>query len=144
MTTLTQCLNRQTTKIKKQNIRRSRRLRGNPFGKGLVVRSVTMTPKKPNSAIRKVAKVKLNRKPRVTARITGSGYGLVRFNRVLVRGGRANDLPCVGYTVVRGKWDSVGLNYKKRKRSKYGVKRPQHKIKYVRKKVRRNRIRFNY
>jgi small subunit ribosomal protein S12 len=95
-----------------------------------------MNPKKPNSAIRHVAKVKLNRRPRITARIVGRGFGASRFNRVLVRGGRANDLPGVGYTLVRGAYDLSPLFSKKRGRSRYGVPRPEGATSYVRRRLR--------
>jgi small subunit ribosomal protein S12 len=95
-----------------------------------------MNPKKPNSAMRHVAKVKLYSKPRVTARIPGSGFGVTRFNRVLVRGGRANDLPGVGYSLVRGVYDFAPLFGKKKRRSFYGVERPEALKVYVRRKTR--------
>jgi small subunit ribosomal protein S12 len=95
-----------------------------------------MNPKKPNSAMRHVAKVKLYSKPRVTARIPGSGFGVARFNRVLVRGGRANDLPGVGYSLVRGVYDFSPLFGKKKSRSFYGVERPDNLKVYVRRKTR--------
>jgi small subunit ribosomal protein S12 len=95
-----------------------------------------MSPKKPNSAIRHVGKIKLYSKPRVTIRIPGSGFGLARYNRVLVRGGRANDLPGVGYTGVRGPYDFSPLYGKKRRRSFYALERPDHLPKYVRRHVR--------
>lgn len=112
-------------------------MRACPGARGLVVRVTTMSPKKPNSAIRHVAKVKLYSKPRVTARIPGYGFGLVRFNRVLVRGGRANDLPGVGYSCVRGRYDFPPLYGKKRRRSFYGLERPEADLGYVRRTVRR-------
>ena len=95
-----------------------------------------MNPKKPNSAMRHVAKVRLYNKPRVTARIPGSGFGVVKFNRVLVRGGRANDLPGVGYSLVRGVYDFSPRFGKKRRRSFYGVPRPEGTARHVRRKVR--------
>ncbi len=95
-----------------------------------------MNPKKPNSAMRHVAKVRLYSKPRVTARIPGSGFGVVKFNRVLVRGGRANDLPGVGYSLVRGVYDFSPHFGKKRCRSFYGVPRPESTVTYVRRRVR--------
>ena len=95
-----------------------------------------MNPKKPNSAMRHVAKVKLYSKPRVTARIPGCGFGVARFNRVLVRGGRANDLPGVGYSLVRGVYDFSPLFGKKKRRSFYGVERPDSRKVYVRRKTR--------
>jgi len=96
-----------------------------------------MNPKKPNSAMRHVAKVKLYSKSRITARIPGCGFGVTRFNRVLVRGGRANDLPGVGYSLVRGVYDFPSLFGKKKRRSFYGVSRPDDKKKYIRKKLRK-------
>ena len=95
-----------------------------------------MNPKKPNSAMRHVAKVRLYNKPRVTARIPGSGFGVVKFNRVLVRGGRANDLPGVGYSLVRGVYDFSPHFGKKKSRSFYGVPRPEGAAKHIRRKVR--------
>jgi len=85
-----------------------------------------MNPKKPNSAMRHVAKLRLYACPRVTARIPGRGYGVSRFNRALARGGRANDLPGVGYSLVRGVYYFPPLFGKKRRRSYYGVGRPAH------------------
>jgi small subunit ribosomal protein S12 len=97
-----------------------------------------MNPKKPNSAMRHVAKVKLYRKPRITARIPGIGFGVAKFNRVLVRGGRANDLPGVGYSLVRGVYDFPSLYGKKKSRSFYGVSRPESSTpRYVRRKMRK-------
>jgi len=90
---------------KKRYTSRTPRLQKNPQGKGIVTRVTTMSPKKPNSAIRHVAKVRLNSRLRLTARIPGIGYICSKFNRVLVRGGRANDLPGVGYTLIRGVYD---------------------------------------
>lgn len=137
MTTLTQALAPRTTRKKKPNLSRTPRLRANPFGKGLVVRVTTMNPKKPNSAMRHVAKVKMYNKPRVTARLPGQGFGVSRFNRVLVRGGRANDLPGVGYSLVRGVYDFSPLFGKKKSRSYYGVPQPDSPLKHIRRKVRR-------
>ena len=87
--------------------------------------------------MRHVAKVRMYSKPRITARIPGSGFGIVKFNRVLVRGGRANDLPGVGYSLVRGVYDFSPHFGKKRSRSFYGVERPDTAAKHVRRKVRR-------
>lgn len=95
-----------------------------------------MSPKKPNSAIRHVAKVKLNNKLRVTARIPGIGYICSKYNRVLVNGGRANDLPGVGYTLIRGVYDFSPVIGKKKRRSVYGTSRPDGYTKYVRKSLR--------
>ena len=103
----------------------------------MVVRVCTMSPKKPNSACRHVAKVKQYSKPRVTARIPGSGFGVAKFNRVLVRGGRANDLPGVGYSLCRGVYDFSPLYGKKKSRSFYAVPRSDIAAKrYTRRKLR--------
>ncbi len=96
-----------------------------------------MNPKKPNSAMRHVAKVKLYRKPRITSRIPGRGFGITKFSRALSRGGRANDLPGVGYSLVRGACDFAPLFTKKRRRSFYGVERPMGSVKFIRRKLRR-------
>lgn len=137
MATLSQLKEPRTSRYKKPPLSRTPRLRACPFGRGLVVRVVVMNPKKPNSAMRHVAKVKMYNKPRVTARMPGIGFGVVKFNRVLVRGGRANDLPGVGYTLVRGVYDFSPRFGKKRSRSFYGVPRPESAVKHVRRKVRR-------
>lgn len=102
-----------------------------------MARVCTVSPKKPNSAQRHVAKVRLASKPRVTARIPGSGYGPSRFNRAFVRGGRANDLPGVGYSLTRGVYDFVPLLGKRRRRSYYGVRRPEELVTRLRRKLRR-------
>jgi small subunit ribosomal protein S12 len=107
-----------------------------PQAKGIVTKVTTKTPKKPNSAIRHVAKVKLNNGLRLTARIPGSGYLCVRYNRILIRGGRANDLPGVSYTAIRGVYDFSPFVGKKRRRSIYGVSRPAGYTKYIRRKFR--------
>ena len=96
-----------------------------------------MSPKKPNSAIRHVAKVGLNNGLRLTARIPGKGYLCTKYNRVLVEGGRANDLPGVGYTAVRGVYDFSPVVGKIKRRSVYGVSRPSGYTKYIRKSLRR-------
>jgi small subunit ribosomal protein S12 len=114
MSTVSQTSRNRTKKLKKINFHRTPRLRNCPAAKGLVVRVCIMNPKKPNSAMRHVAKVKLYRKPRVTARIPGQGFGVSKFNRVLVKGGRANDLPGVGYSLVRGVYDFSPLMGKKK------------------------------
>lgn len=83
-----------------------------------------MKPKKPNSAVRHIAKVKLTNEIHVTARIPGIGYRCSKYNRVLVNGGRANDLPGVGYTLVRGVYDFPSVISKRKRRSVYGTERP--------------------
>jgi len=137
MSTVSQTSRNRTKKLKKINFHRTPRLRNCPAAKGLVVRVCIMNPKKPNSAMRHVAKVKLYRKPRVTARIPGQGFGVSKFNRVLVKGGRANDLPGVGYSLVRGVYDFSPLMGKKKSRSFYGVARPDDQKFYIRKKIRK-------
>lgn len=102
----------------------------------MVVRVCVMNPKKPNSAMRHVAKLRLYRKPRVTARIPGRGFGVAKFNRALARGGRANDLPGIGYSLVRAVYDFPPLFGKKRRRSFYGVERATEAVTFVRRKMR--------
>lgn len=108
-----------------------------PQVKGIVTRVVTMSPKKPNSAIRHVAKVDLTNGLRVTARLPGKGYLCAKYNRVLIRGGRANDLPGVGYSAIRGAYDFSPVVGKKKRRSIYGVSRPSGFSKHVRRSLRR-------
>lgn len=93
-----------------------------PFKKGVVLLVKTMTPKKPNSALRKVARVRLSNKQEITAYIPGIGHELAEHSIVLVRGGRVKDLPGVKYHVVRGKYDTTGVVGRKRGRSRYGTK----------------------
>ena len=94
-----------------------------PQKRGVVTLVKTMTPKKPNSALRKVARVKLSNKMEVTAYIMGIGHSLSEHGIVLVRGGRVKDLPGVKYHIVRGKFDLLGVEGRKRSRSKYGAKK---------------------
>lgn len=116
---------------------RTPRLGGCPHARGLVIRVCVMNPKKPNSAMRHVAKLKLYGKPRITTRVPGRGFGVSKFNRCLARGGRANDLPGVGYSLVRGVYDFPPLFGKIRRRSFYGVERPAETVTFVRRKLRR-------
>ena len=97
-------------------------LKGNPMKRGVCTRVFTTTPKKPNSALRKVARVKLNGGVEVTAYIPGEGHNLQEHSVVLVRGGRVKDLPGVRYKVVRGTLDAAGVSDRKQARSRYGVK----------------------
>ena len=90
-------------------------MKKNPQLKGVVTKVTTMSPKKPNSAVRHVAKVALTNNLKVTARLPGIGYVCSKYNRVLVHGGRANDLPGVGYTLVRGVYDFSPVIFKKKK-----------------------------
>ncbi|MCD6568855.1 30S ribosomal protein S12 [bacterium] len=96
-----------------------------PFKKGVCLRVFTTTPKKPNSALRKVARVRLSNGMEVTAYIPGEGHNLQEHSIVLVRGGRVKDLPGVRYHIVRGKYDAAGVEGRKQQRSKYGTKKPK-------------------
>jgi small subunit ribosomal protein S12 len=96
-----------------------------PQKRGVCTVVKTMTPKKPNSALRKVARVRLSNKQEVTAYIMGEGHNLAEHSVVLVRGGRVKDLPGVKYHIVRGKYDAAGVENRKTSRSKYGTKRPK-------------------
>lgn len=102
-------------------------LENNPFRRGVCVQVTTRTPKKPNSAIRKVAKVRLTNGSEVLAYIPDEGHNLQEHSIVLVRGGRVKDLPGVRYHIVRGALDTQGVEKRRRSRSKYGVKRPKEK-----------------
>ena len=118
-----------------QLIRRSRRvvhakskrpdLEGNPQKRGVCIQVMTRTPKKPNSALRKVAKVRLSNGKEVIAYIPGEGHNLQEHSITLVRGGRVRDLPGVRYHIVRGTLDAQGVDGRKQGRSKYGTKRPK-------------------
>ena len=96
-----------------------------PLKRGVCVKVTTVTPKKPNSALRKVARVRLSNGMEVTAYIPGEGHNLQEHSIVLIRGGRVKDLPGVRYHIVRGVLDTAGVEGRKRQRSKYGAKRPK-------------------
>src|SRR3954452_9535584 len=100
-------------------------MRNNPQKRGVCPRVYTTTPKKPNSALRKVARVRLTNGFEVTAYIPGEGHNLQEHSIVLIRGGRVKDLPAVRYHIVRGTLDSSGVNDRRQSRSKYGAKRPK-------------------
>ena len=100
-------------------------LKMNPQKRGVCTRVYTTTPKKPNSALRKVARVRLTNGFEVTAYIPGEGHNLQEHSIVLIRGGRVKDLPGVRYHIVRGTLDAAGVNDRKQSRSKYGAKRPK-------------------
>ena len=100
-------------------------LKGCPQKRGVCVRVYTSTPKKPNSALRKVARVRLTNGIEVTSYIPGEGHNLQDHSIVLVRGGRVKDLPGVRYHVVRGTLDTTGVDGRRQRRSKYGTKRPK-------------------
>jgi small subunit ribosomal protein S12 len=102
-------------------------LKGQPQARGVCTRVFTRTPKKPNSALRKVARVKLSTGIEVTAYIGGEGHNLQEHSVVLVRGGRVKDLPGVRYHIVRGALDTAGVENRKQSRSLYGAKRPKAK-----------------
>jgi small subunit ribosomal protein S12 len=100
-------------------------LGGAPQKRGVCTRVYTSTPKKPNSALRKVARVRLTNQIEVTAYIPGEGHNLQEHSIVLIRGGRVKDLPGVRYHVIRGTMDTSGVDGRKKGRSKYGTKRPK-------------------
>jgi small subunit ribosomal protein S12 len=100
-------------------------LRGSPQKRGVCIRVYTSTPKKPNSALRKVARVRLTNGLEVTTYIPGMGHNLQEHSVVLIRGGRVKDLPGVRYHIIRGTLDSVGVEDRKQGRSKYGAKKPK-------------------
>ncbi len=100
-------------------------LEGNPQKRGVCIRVYTTTPKKPNSALRKVAKVRLSNGREVIAYIPGEGHNLQEHSVVLVRGGRVKDLPGVKYHIIRGVYDTAGVEKRRNSRSKYGTKKPR-------------------
>ena len=121
MPTLSQLVRKgRKNKISKRN---TPALQSCPQRRGVCVRVYTSTPKKPNSALRKVARVRLTNGIEVTSYIPGIGHNLQEHSVVLIRGGRIKDLPGVRYHVVRGTHDTVGVNERKQSRSKYGVKK---------------------
>ncbi len=100
-------------------------LQGNPQKRGVCTRVMTTTPKKPNSALRKVARVRLTNGYEVTSYIPGEGHNLQEHSVVLIRGGRVRDLPGVRYHIIRGTLDTQGVQKRRQGRSKYGAKRPK-------------------
>ena len=100
-------------------------LKGSPQRRGVCVQVRTMTPKKPNSALRKIARVRLSSGIEVTSYIPGEGHNLQEHSIVLVRGGRVKDLPGVRYHIIRGTLDAAGVSNRKKSRSKYGAKMPK-------------------
>ena len=123
MATINQVIKR-GRKVQK-NKTKSPALQNSPQKRGVCVRVYTTTPKKPNSALRKVARVKLTNGVEVTSYIGGEGHNLQEHSVVLVRGGRVKDLPGVRYHIVRGSLDCQGVNARKQSRSKYGAKKPK-------------------
>ena len=120
-------INQLVRKGRKQivSVSKSKALQGNPQRRGVCTRVYTTTPKKPNSALRKVTKVRLTNGLEIIAYIPGEGHNLQEHSIVLVRGGRVKDLPGVRYTIVRGALDTAGVSDRKQSRSKYGTKRPK-------------------
>ncbi len=104
---------------------KTRALEGSPQKRGVCTRVYTTTPKKPNSALRKVAKVRLTNQVEVICYIPGEGHNLQEHSIVLIRGGRVKDLPGVRYTIVRGALDTAGVTDRLQSRKKYGTKRPK-------------------
>ena len=105
--------------------RRTRQAKGAPQKRGVCTQVKTMTPKKPNSALRKVARVRLKNGMEVTAYIPGVGHNLQEHSQVMIRGGRVKDLPGVRYHIIRGTMDCQGVEGRRQQRSKYGAKRPK-------------------
>lgn len=102
---------------------KSEALKGNPFQRGVCLQVTTTTPKKPNSAMRKIARVKFSNKSEATCYIPGEGHNLQEHSVVLVRGGKVRDLPGVRYHIVRGSLDTAGVAKRKQARSRYGAKK---------------------
>ncbi|HQK57000.1 MAG TPA: 30S ribosomal protein S12 [Candidatus Syntrophosphaera thermopropionivorans] len=123
MPTINQLVRNGRTKIEKK--KKNRALMGCPQRRGVCTRVYTTTPRKPNSALRKVARVRLTNGFEVTAYIGGEGHNLQEHSIVLVRGGRVKDLPGVRYHIVRGALDAAGVEKRVNSRSKYGTKRPK-------------------
>ncbi len=123
MPTMNQLIRQGRKRVKKKSA--SRALKGNPQKRGVCTRVYTTTPKKPNSALRKVARVRLTNGIEVTAYIPGEGHNLQEHSIVLIEGGRVKDLPGVRYHIVRGTLDTAGVSDRKTSRSRYGAKRPK-------------------
>jgi len=123
MPTINQLVRKGRKKVKKK--KSSPALGGNPQKRGVCTRVYTTTPKKPNSALRKVAKVRLSNGIEVIAYIPGEGHNLQEHSIVLIEGGRVKDLPGVRYHIVRGTMDTAGVLDRKTSRSRYGTKRPR-------------------
>ena len=123
MPTINQLVRKSREKVSKRN--KVPALKSCPQKRGVCLRVYTTTPKKPNSALRKVARVKLTNGQEVTAYIPGEGHNLQEHSVVLIRGGRVKDLPGVRYHIIRGTLDTQGLEKRGQRRSKYGAKRPK-------------------
>jgi len=120
-------INQLVRKPRKEKVKKSKSpaLMGNPQKRGVCIRVYTTTPKKPNSALRKVAKVRLSNGKEVVAYIPGEGHNLQEHSNVLVRGGRVKDLPGVKYHIIRGALDTAGVEGRRNSRSLYGTKKPK-------------------
>jgi len=123
MPTINQLIRKPRVKITKK--KKTPALQGNPLRRGVCVRVYTTTPKKPNSALRKVARVRLTTGVEVTAYIPGIGHNLQEHSIVIIRGGRVKDLPGVRYKIVRGTLDTSGVEGRRKGRSRYGAKKPK-------------------
>ena len=123
MPTINQLVRKGRTSVKKRN--KVPALDSSPQKRGVCTRVYTTTPKKPNSALRKVARVKLTNGQEVSAYIPGEGHNLQEHSVVLIRGGRVKDLPGVRYHILRGTLDTQGVSARKQRRSLYGAKRPK-------------------
>jgi small subunit ribosomal protein S12 len=123
MPTISQLVKKGRKRLKKK--KKTRALQGNPLRRGVCIRVYTSTPKKPNSALRKVARVRLTNGAEITAYIPGIGHNLQEHSIVLVRGGRVRDLPGVRYKIVRGTLDTAGVEDRRSSRSRYGAKKPK-------------------
>ena len=123
MPTINQLVRNSRDKVSKRN--KVPALKACPQKRGVCLRVYTTTPKKPNSALRKVARVKLTNGQEVTAYIPGEGHNLQEHSVVLIRGGRVKDLPGVRYHIIRGPLDTQGLEKRRQRRSKYGAKKPK-------------------
>jgi small subunit ribosomal protein S12 len=123
MPTLNQLVRKGRKTVEKRQ--KTRALQACPQKRGVCVRVYTTTPKKPNSALRKVARIRLTNGYEVTSYIPGEGHNLQEHSVVLIRGGRVKDLPGVRYHIVRGVMDSEGVQERRKSRSKYGTKRPK-------------------
>lgn len=107
------------------SLKKESKITNSPFKRGVCIRVGTMTPKKPNSALRKYAKVRLSNNYEILAYIPGEGHNLQEHHVVMIRGGRVKDLPGVKYHIVRGKLDTASVDKRRQQRSKYGAKRPK-------------------
>ncbi len=134
MPTISQLIRKSRKKIKKKSkvpalgrvfntLKRKSYTKSSPFKRGICLKVTTVTPKKPNSALRKIARVRLTNGQEVTAYIPGIGHNLQEHSVVIVRGGRVKDLPGVRYHIIRGKLDTAGVENRQKGRSKYGAKK---------------------